>query len=312
MDDDNSINDVMKNGISVGFIGCGTIASSIATGLVLAHNKENDRVTKIKSMIISKRSESKSNELKEKFDNDNSSFSFDITENNQEIVNQADIIFLTVLPTQAKDVLNSLKFDPKRHILISLVSTTNLEQLANYSKLNLSNVSKMICLPSIARHEGIALLCCGGNDSTSNDDTGDKKISNKVLLKSIFNSMGGCVVLDTEYDLEACMVTTCTMGPLYGTMKKQRDWLLDNTNGLTKTDATNLVLKQFQDNDSADTEDNTDIDMLEHLINEQTPGGLNEQALKNYSILGGLHNIQQKVMDLIVNRIRGISNGEIK
>ena len=121
MDDDNSINDVMKNGISVGFIGCGTIASSIATGLVLAHNKENDRVTKIKSMIISKRSESKSNELKEKFDNDNSSFSFDITENNQEIVNQADIIFLTVLPTQAKDVLNSLKFDPKRHILISLV-----------------------------------------------------------------------------------------------------------------------------------------------------------------------------------------------
>lgn len=185
----------------------------------------------------------------------------------------------------------------------------------------------MICLPSIARHEGIALLCCGGNNS--NDDTGDNKISNKVLLKSIFKSMGGCVVLDTEYDLESCMVTTCTMGPLYGTMKKQRDWLLDNTNGLTKKDATNLVLKQFQgaildatykfnnndnmeDNDSADTEDNTDIDMLEHLINEQTPGGLNEQALKNYSILGGLHNIQQKVMDLIVNRIRGISNGEIK
>ena len=189
----------------------------------------------------------------------------------------------------------------------------------------------MICLPSIARHEGIALLCCGGNDSTSNDDTGDNKISNKVLLTSIFNSMGGCVALDTEYDLEACMVTTCTMGPLYGTMKKQRDWLLDNTNGLTKKDATNLVLKQFQgaildatykfnnnnnnmeDNDTADTEDtDTDIDMLEHLINEQTPGGLNEQALKNYSILGGLHNIQQKVMDLIVNRIRGISNGEIK
>ena len=45
----------------------------------------------------------------------------------------------------------------------------------------------MICLPSIARHEGIALLCCGGGNN-SNDDTGDNKISNKVLLKSIFNS----------------------------------------------------------------------------------------------------------------------------
>lgn len=207
-------------------------------------------------------------------------------------------------------------------------STTNLEQLANYSKLNLSNVSKMICLPSIARHEGIALLCCG-NSNNSNANSSDN--SNKLLLTTLLNTMGGCVVLDTEYDLESCMVTTCTMGPLYGTMKKQRDWLLENTNGkggsLTKKDATNLVMKQFQgaildatykfnkeyenDNDN-ENEDNIEIDILENLINEQTPGGLNEQALKNYNILGGLHNIQQKVMDLIVNRIRGISNGEIK
>jgi hypothetical protein len=129
---DNNMDNMDGNnneGISVGFIGCGTIASSIATGLVLAHNnnKENaaDSVTtKLKSMIVSRRSESKSNQLKDLLDNNNNNnkdISFTITDNNQEILDNADIIFLTVLPTQAKDVLNSLKFDQKRHILISLV-----------------------------------------------------------------------------------------------------------------------------------------------------------------------------------------------
>ena len=120
--------------ISVGFIGCGTIASSIATGLVLAHNSNSAVTTKIKSMIVSRRSESKSNQLKQlvldsnnnnnenKACNENENkILFDITDNNQKIVNEADIIFLTVLPAQAEDVLKNLKFDTKRHILISLV-----------------------------------------------------------------------------------------------------------------------------------------------------------------------------------------------
>jgi hypothetical protein len=128
----------LNDGISVGFIGCGTIASSIATGLVLAHNSNSAVTTKIKSMIVSRRSESKSNQLKELVldsnnesnenennnnnnNNNNIIISFDITDNNQKIVNEADIIFLTVLPAQAEDVLKNLTFDTKRHILISLV-----------------------------------------------------------------------------------------------------------------------------------------------------------------------------------------------
>ena len=124
----------LNDGISVGFIGCGTIASSIATGLVLAHNSNSAVTTKIKSMIVSRRSESKSNQLKElvldsnnnnnenKACNENENkILFDITDNNQKIVNEADIIFLTVLPAQAEDVLKNLIFDSKRHILISLV-----------------------------------------------------------------------------------------------------------------------------------------------------------------------------------------------
>ena len=135
----------------------------------------------------------------------------------------------------------------------------------------------MICLPSIARHEGITLLCCGGgienvNDASNSNGGNGKKNKTKLLVTQLLNTMGGCIVVDTEQELEACMVTTCTMGPLYGTMKKQRDWLVENTSSLSKYDATQLVMKQFQGaiNDASykftknknddDTSDNHGID----------------------------------------------------
>ena len=193
-------------------------------------------------------------------------------------------------------------------------STMNLQDLANDSKLNSSRVSKMICLPSIARHEGIALLCCG-------DDADD----NKAFLVVLFNSMGGVVVLDTERELETAMVTTCTMGPLYGTMKNQRDWLLASIPSLSTGDATRLVIRQFEgaildlsakaavaDENDKHNESSSEYErIIETLIEEQTPGGLNEQALRNYEVLGGMED-QRKVMRAIVSRIRGESDGKFE
>ena len=40
-------------------------------------------------------------------------------------------------------------------------------------------------------------------------------------------------------------------------------------------------------------------------------GGLNEQALQNVNILGGLDTVQQQVMDATVKRIRGESDGRL-
>mmetsp|Transcript_9692 Transcript_9692/g.20975 ORF Transcript_9692/g.20975 Transcript_9692/m.20975 type:complete len:433 (+) Transcript_9692:91-1389(+) len=311
-DTNNSNGNNKTNNLSVGFIGCGTIASSIARGLILAASNKS---TNLDSIVVSKRSESKSKALVEEYsqnnnDDNNDKLLLSVTEDNQEILDRCDLIFLTVLPQQASSVLQGLEFDPNRHILVSLVSTANLQDLMKDSKLDMARVSKMICLPSIASHKGVALLCCGDN-SNSNGTT-------KRLLVDLFGAMGGVVALDTEADLEACMVTTCTMGPLYGTMKKQRDWLLNKTDSLSKDDATFLVIKQFAgaifDAERAtSTETTFALDTrLEDLIEEQTPGGLNEQALKNYGqVLGGFEDLQQPVMDAILSRIRGETDGSI-
>ena len=195
-------------------------------------------------------------------------------------------------------------------------STANLEDLVRDSKLDLSRVAKMICLPSIARHKGVALLCCGDtgcNDTADTTTATTATPSARAFLTSLFGHMGGVVCLDTEADLEACMVTTCTMGPLYGTMKNQRDWLLNHTDSLSKSDASFLVVEQFAGAVSDASRELPQSDTrLEDLIDEQTPGGLNEQALRNYgTVLGGFAELQDPVMDAILSRIRGETDGSL-
>jgi len=301
--------------LSVGFLGCGTIASAIARGLIRAANNNNDNandaVVSLDSVVVSRRSEAKSRALLDAYQKSDAFHYLSVTEDNQEILDRCNLIFLTVLPQQASSVLRGLNFDPDRHVLVSLVSTANLEDLVKDSGLDRSRVAKMICLPSISDHRGVALLCCGETSGTT-----------RQLLVDLFGAMGGVVALDTEADLEACMVTTCTMGPLYGTMKNQRDWLLKQTGSLSKEDATFLVIRQFVgavlDADRATVQRSSPSSppletRLEDLIEEQTPGGLNEQALGNYGdILGGFADLQEPVMDAILSRIRGETDGSIE
>lgn len=277
--------------IKVGFIGCGTIAVAIATSLATIPKTTDDEIVKIDSIAVTRRSKRNSKALTERFPSLVKAY-----DDNQKVVDQSDIIFVCVLPEQTSEVLRDLSFNNSKHTLVSLVSTAKLEDLAKDSKLDSGNVSKMICLPSVARHQGVCLHCCPKDNP---------------LLKSLFQSMSGVTTLRTEKELEACMTTTCIMGPLYGTLKNSRDWLLSNT-GLSKQEASDLIIQQYVGaiQEALRDEDKQNPDLLDNLIEEQTPGGLNEQALKNFAMLNGL-NAQTKVADAIVSRIRGDSDGSI-
>lgn len=76
-------------------------------------------------------------------------------------------------------------------------------------------------------------------------------------------------------------------------------------------EASNLVIRQYEailQDAVARGADNADI--LDALIEEQTPGGLNQQALGNLEKLGGL-DAYDNVMDAILARIKGESDGSL-
>lgn len=96
--------------LRVGFIGCGTIASAIATGLATQTHISLDTIA------VTKRSEAKSQKLADAFPS-----LITRHDNSQNIVDQSDIIFVCVLPQQTSEVLQNLHFDNEKHTLVSLV-----------------------------------------------------------------------------------------------------------------------------------------------------------------------------------------------
>lgn len=301
------------SGLTIGFIGCGTIAASIATGMATQSS------FKIASISVSRRSESKSSKLQKQFPS-----LVDVYDDNQDILDRAVLIFLCVLPKQATEVLRGLEFDDTRHSLVSLVvstsqsivhlaeplsglltsfsiqSTSQLDVLAADSRLPSEKVSKMICLPSVSHHKGACLHCTRSPNPT---------------LDELFDSIGGVVHCDTEAELNTAMITCNVMGTFYGLMRGNRDWLLEKSQ-LSKAEASMLVMKQYSGmmEDAMlgmeEADDEVVANRLDELIEEQTTGGLNEQGLANFVKLGGLE-AQSKCMDAILSRLNGESDGSL-
>jgi len=325
-------------GCSIGVIGCGTIASAIVTGLATLPVSSSS--SSIRRITVTERSASKSAALQKQFpqlvtvvDNGNNS--------NQAILEAADIVFLTVLPQQAHEVLRDLNFDTARHTLVSLVSTTSLPDLVACSQLPADRVYKMICLPAVAYHEGLCLLqpaTTAGGTSNDGDDAvapaahADTTTSSSSLLYQLLNSLGGVAVAANDRQMSAMMVPSGMMGSFYGVLRNQRDWLTSAA-GMSREQATFVVTRSYHgmmqdavrrlmecrsDDDKDDIDDtagsgsgsSTAAVLLDELIAEQTPGGLNEQALANLETLGVMDSYST-VQAALFRRIVGETDGSL-
>lgn len=277
--------------VTVGFIGMGTIASSISTGLLSSPVSSS----KISSVIVTKRSETKSSQLKEKFGS-----IIEITEDLQYIVDKSDVVFLCVLPTQTETVLKGIDFKSfDKKILISLVSTAGLEDLKSFSGLAKENIYKMICLPAVAHQEGVSLVV----PPISTDTSTSLPLVKKMEL--MLTALGGFVDCQNETEMKKMMISTGLMGPFYGILRQNRDYLVKS--GISSEKAsyflTNIYSNMIKDALLSDKS-------FDELIEEQTPGGLNEQALRNMDQLG-VYESYGKVMDALYSRMDGKSDGSV-
>lgn len=149
-------------------------------------------------------------------------------------------------------------------------------------------------LPAVAQLEGTPLLV---PPSKSN-------------IHELLSVLGGgtCIQCESESAMEAMMVSTAMMGPIYGLMKRNRDFLIKE--GVPPKDASKVVGRQYFAMVKDAMIRGDDENSLESLIEEQTPGGLNEQTLNNLESMGVL-NRYEDAMQAVLQRIRGESDGSI-
>ena len=251
----------------LGFIGTGKIASSVITGVC------NSKIS-FKKILISPRNRSIAQKLKRKFRK------VSIAKNNQEIVNSCNWVFLAVTPKVGKKIIPSLKFRSSQKV-ISFIATINLTQLKKAIGRKVKIV-RAIPLPPISLRKGPIPIC-----------PPDKQI------KSFFNKLGTTIEIKNEKSSKNFWATSGMMAPFYELLKVLSDWLVKR--GIKRNEAQKYITSLFV----ALSEDSVinSKKHLKYLVSEsQTPGGLNEQGVKELR-KSGFYKSLEKSLNSILKRL---------
>ena len=230
--------------MKIGFIGTGHITKSVINGILGSK-------LKIKKILISKRSNKISTALKKK------SKKIAILNDNQEIINKSNWVFLAVTPEVGHKILPKLKFR-KNQTIISFISTIKMRDLKNYVKVN-SKIVRAIPLPPISIRKGPVPIF-----------PPNKKV------KQFFDYLGTTVEINKENLSLNFWSTSSMMAPFYELLQTLSSWL--NSKGINKMDAQKYITSLFIAL-SEDAKVNAKKDLKILVKNSQTPRGLNEQAV---------------------------------
>lgn len=253
--------------MKLGFIGTGKIASSVITGIC----NSNISFTKI---LISPRNKLIAKKIIKKFNK------VIIANNNQEIADKCNWVFLSVTPMIGQKIIKEIRFKPSQTI-ISFISTITLSQLKEAIKVK-AKIVRAIPLPPISLMKGPVPIC-----------------PPNTKVKNFFNKIGTTIEIKDEKSSISFWSTSGMMAPFYELLRVMIDWLVKK--GVKRDNAQKYVTSLFL----ALAEDavvNSKKD-IKHLVKEsQTPKGLNEQGVKELTKAGFYKKIE-KTLNSIHRRL---------
>ena len=228
----------------IGFIGTGKIASSIIYGIFKSK-------LKIKKIYISSRNRNIAKKIDKKFR------AVEILQDNQEIIDKSSIIFLAVTPDVGIKILPKLKF-LKSKIIISLISTINIDKLKNITKNK--NIVRAIPLPPVEINKGPIIICPPNKQA-----------------KNLFKYLGKVIEINNEKLSYKFWSTASVMAAFYEILNTSSNWLIKK--GIKKNIANNYVSQLFLSL-SQDAVNKQSLGFKKLVKDSQTPKGLNMQVLK--------------------------------
>ena len=253
--------------MKLGFIGTGKIALSVITGIC------NSKIS-YRKILVSKRNRKIAEKLRKRFKK------VQIAKTNQEIIDKSNWVFLAVTPKVGEKILPKLNFRSNQKI-ISFISTINLVQLKKIVKKR-AKIVRAIPLPPISLGKGPVPICPPDNQ-----------------VKSFFNKIGTTVEIRSERASKNFWSTSGMMAPFYEILKVLSDWLVKK--GIKRSEAQKYITSLFV----ALSEDSV-VNSKKHLkylvSDSQTPGGLNEQSVRELK-KSGFYKSLEKSLNSIHKRL---------
>jgi len=256
--------------MKIGFIGTGYIAKSVITGILGSK-------LKINKIFISQRNKKISNFLSKK------SRKIVIINNNQEIINKSNWVFLSITPTVGNKILKDLKFK-KNQTIISFISTIKMSQLKKYIKVK-ATIVRAIPLPPISLRKGPVPIF-----------PPNKKV------KNFFNKLGTTVEIGNEKLSKNFWATSGMYASFYELLSTMSNWLVKR--GIKRDKAQKYITSLFVAlSENAIVNSKKD---LKHLVKDsQTPRGLNEQGVKELR-KAGFYRSTEKTLNSILKRLNKV------
>jgi len=253
--------------MNLGFIGTGTIASSVITGIFKSK-------ISFKKIYISRRNKKNSQKLKKKYKK------VLIVESNQEIVDKCNWVFLSVTPAVGNKIIKKLRFRSSQTV-ISFISTITLSQLKQAIKVK-AKIIRAIPLPPISLKKGPVPIC-----------PPNKKV------KAFFDKVGTTVEIKNEKLSINFWSTSGMMAPFYQLLSAMTDWLVKK--GVKRGNAQKYITSLFLAL-SEDAVVNSKKDLKYLVKDSQTPNGLNEQGVKELT-KAGFYKSLEKTLNSIHKRL---------
>ncbi len=256
--------------MKIGFIGTGYIAKSVITGILGSK-------LKINKIFISNRNKKISNFLSRK------SRKIVIINNNQEIINRSNWIFLSVTPKVGNSILKRLNFKSNQTI-VSFISTIKMSHLKKYVKVK-AKIVRAIPLPPISLRKGPVPIF-----------PPNKKV------KNFFNKLGTTVEIGNERLSKNFWSTSGMYASFYELLSTMSNWLVKR--GVKRDKAQKYITSLFVAlSENAIVNSKKDLKYL--VKDSQTPRGLNEQGVKELR-KAGFYRSTEKTLNSILNRLNKV------
>lgn len=251
----------------LGFIGTGIITSAMVTGFCKSEGPPDQ-------ILVSPRNAEKAAALAERFSQ------IEVAADNQSVVDGSDVVFLAVTSQVAHDVIEPLRFRAD-HCVVSLMALSTLAQIREMVA-PASTIYRAVPLPPVAL--GVCPIVQCPPDAT---------------LHALLDSIGTVVEVEDEMQLSKLNAVTALMAPFYGLLDRTQKWLTrQNIDGET---ASRYVAALFHGLALDATK--VGAEGFEAVVADaQTPGGLNEQALRRLTEAGWYDEIDQ-VLEVILARV---------
>ncbi|KXU34830.1 hypothetical protein AXE65_06640 [Ventosimonas gracilis] len=239
--------------LKLGFLGTGTISEAVVRGIctVAALNAQ---------IAVSPRNQQRAKQLAADFK------SVVVTENNQQVIDSSDIVFIALHRQIVAEELGKLNFSHAK-VIVSLVPTISRAQIAEYCRATIDKVYRAVPLPFIEKHQSTTPI-----------------FPNEPTLHGIFEQTGGVIVAEDEKQFDLFMLGGSTMGIYFKFAGLCANWL--SQQGLAPEAANHYISNLFASlAQQSKSQDNPDFKALQDEYS--TPGGTNELIARRFEDFGG-------------------------